>query len=296
MYETDNGLGPPAGPAYQLPHDGPLPGAFGGDADAAEFLVERGLGIVEPPAGRGAERDDGDALHAQVAQVGGGRQAGQQDLQAGGFERARQPRPDGRPVQRLMYQGWLVRRLGPDDGPGYGRAHQDQAGRPLRHCRTRWRGVREPDVHVECRQPAGHRLTRPANLLQVRRHLVKAQARVIAARRADNLIPARVAISMAVDHADRLCPEESGATIMPGDSMTDRHAAIVHREPNVPAKETNELQVANWLHNTDRLQARPKHACRVHSVIKEPYRYLHPGGPGRSTIGHVVPVEARSGE
>jgi hypothetical protein len=142
--------------------------------------------------------------------------------------------------------------------------------RPLRHCRTRRRGVREPDVHMERRQPTGCRLTRPANLLKVRRHLVKAQARVIAASRADNLIPARVAISITVDHADRLCPEKSGATIMPGDSMTDRHAAIVHREPNVPDKETDELQVANWLHNTERLQTRPKHARKVHSAIKDP--------------------------
>ena len=25
MYETDNGKGPPAGPGYRLPQDGPLP-------------------------------------------------------------------------------------------------------------------------------------------------------------------------------------------------------------------------------------------------------------------------------
>jgi hypothetical protein len=53
-------------------------GAFGGGADAAEFGVERGLGLVEPVAGRGPVRDDGDAVHAGVAQVGGGREAGQQ--------------------------------------------------------------------------------------------------------------------------------------------------------------------------------------------------------------------------
>ena len=66
--------------------------------------------------------------------------------------------------------------------------------RPLRQCRTYWRGVREPDVHMERRQPAGHRLTRPADLLKTRRHLIKAQARVIAAGRVDNLIPAPFAV------------------------------------------------------------------------------------------------------
>jgi len=75
---------------------------------------------------------------------------------------------------------------------------------------------------------------------------------------------------MTVDYADRLCREKSGATIMTADSMTDRHAAIVHREPNVPDKEKNELQVANWLHNTERLRTRPKHAWQVHSVIRNP--------------------------
>ena len=144
--------------------------------------------------------------------------------------------------------------------------------RPLRHCRTRSRGVREPDVPMERRQPAFHRLARPANLLKVRRHLVIAQARVIAASRADNLIPARVAaISMAVDHTDRLCPEKSGAAIVPGDFMTYRHAAIVHREPNAPGKETIELQVANWLHRIDCPQRVPEHAWQVHSAITEPY-------------------------
>ena len=64
-------------------------GAFGGGADPAEFLVERGPGIVQPAAGRGAERDDGDAVHAGVAQVGGGRQAGQQVFEAGGGEGVR---------------------------------------------------------------------------------------------------------------------------------------------------------------------------------------------------------------
>lgn len=86
---------------------------------------------------------------------------------------------------------------------------------------------------MERRQPARNRLTRPAKHLKVSRHLIIAQVRVVAADRADDLIPARVAaINMAVDHADRLRPEESGTVIMPGDSMTDRHAAIVHREPN----------------------------------------------------------------
>jgi len=37
---------------------------------------------------------------------------------------------------------------------------------------------------------------------------------------------------MAIDHADGLRPEESGTVIVPGDSMTDRHAAIVHGEPD----------------------------------------------------------------
>jgi hypothetical protein len=37
---------------------------------------------------------------------------------------------------------------------------------------------------------------------------------------------------MAVDHADRLRPEKSGTVIVPGDCITDRHAAIVHPEPN----------------------------------------------------------------
>ena len=107
------------------------------------------------------------------------------------------------------------------------------ASAQLRHCLIRWRGVREPDVPMERRQLARHRLTRPAKPLKVRRHLVIAQVRVVAADRADDLIPARVAaINMAVDHADRLRPEESGTVIVPGDSMTDRHAAIVHREPN----------------------------------------------------------------
>ena len=89
---------------------------------------------------------------------------------------------------------------------------------------------------MERRQPVGHQLTRPADLLKVRRYVVKAQARVIAAGRADYLMPARAAVSMTVDDLDGLCPEESGAIIMPGDFMTDRHAAIVHRAPNAPDK------------------------------------------------------------
>src|SRR5579859_6531783 len=38
MYETDNGLGPPAGPAYQLPVDGPLP-----DLAMYERLIDDGI-------------------------------------------------------------------------------------------------------------------------------------------------------------------------------------------------------------------------------------------------------------
>jgi hypothetical protein len=144
--------------------------------------------------------------------------------------------------------------------------------RPLRHSRTRSRGVREPDVHVERRQPAFYRLARPANLLKVRRHLVIAQARVIAASRADNLIPGRVAaISMAVDHAYRLCPEKSGAAIVPGDSVTDRHAAIVHREPNAPVKrQMNFRWLTGYIKPTARKRV-PDHAWQVHSGITEPY-------------------------
>ncbi len=144
--------------------------------------------------------------------------------------------------------------------------------RPLRHCRTRWCGVREPDVPMERRQPAFHRLARPANLLKIRRHLVIAQARVIAASRADNLIPARVgAISMAVNHAYRLCPEKSGAAIVPGDSVTDLHAAIVHREPNAPVKrQMNFKWLTGYIKPTDRKRV-PEHAWQVHSAITEPY-------------------------
>jgi len=38
MYETDNGAGPPAGPAYQLPQDGPLP-----DLPMYERLIADGI-------------------------------------------------------------------------------------------------------------------------------------------------------------------------------------------------------------------------------------------------------------
>ena len=38
MYETDNGLGPPTGPAYQLPQDGPLP-----DLPLYERLIDDGI-------------------------------------------------------------------------------------------------------------------------------------------------------------------------------------------------------------------------------------------------------------
>jgi len=38
MYETDNGLGPPAGPAYRLPQDGPLP-----DLPLYERLIADGI-------------------------------------------------------------------------------------------------------------------------------------------------------------------------------------------------------------------------------------------------------------
>jgi len=38
MYETDNGVGPPAGPAYQLPQDGPLP-----DLPMYERLIADGI-------------------------------------------------------------------------------------------------------------------------------------------------------------------------------------------------------------------------------------------------------------
>jgi hypothetical protein len=38
MYETDNGVGPPAGPAYRLPEDGPLP-----DLALYERLIDDGI-------------------------------------------------------------------------------------------------------------------------------------------------------------------------------------------------------------------------------------------------------------
>ena len=48
-------------------------GALGGCADGTEFFVEGDLGVVQLPAGRGPVRHDGYAVHAGVAQVGGGR-------------------------------------------------------------------------------------------------------------------------------------------------------------------------------------------------------------------------------
>lgn len=41
---------------------------------------------------------------------------------------------------------------------------------------------------------------------------------------------------MAVDHADGLRPENRGPVVVPGDSVTDRHAAIVLREPDTPVE------------------------------------------------------------
>ena len=38
MYETDNGVGPPAGPGYRLPVDGPLP-----DLPLYERLIDDGI-------------------------------------------------------------------------------------------------------------------------------------------------------------------------------------------------------------------------------------------------------------
>ncbi len=38
MYETDNGVGPPTGPGYQLPHAGPLP-----DLPMYERLIDDGI-------------------------------------------------------------------------------------------------------------------------------------------------------------------------------------------------------------------------------------------------------------
>jgi hypothetical protein len=66
---------------------------------------------------------------------------------------------------------------------------------------------------------------------------VIAQVRVIAASRADDLILAGVAaISMAVDHAGGLRPENRGAVIVPRDAVTDRHEVIVHCEQNARSK------------------------------------------------------------
>ena len=86
---------------------------------------------------------------------------------------------------------------------------------------------------MECCQPAQQRLARPANLLELSRYLAIAQVRVVAASRADDLIPARVApINMAVDHDRSPCS----------------HCAPRAR---YLGQEANELQVASWLHNTE---------------------------------------------
>jgi hypothetical protein len=37
---------------------------------------------------------------------------------------------------------------------------------------------------------------------------------------------------MAVDHAGELRPENRSADVVPGDTVTDRHEGIVHREQN----------------------------------------------------------------
>src|ERR1700730_4534889 len=55
-------------------------GACDGGADGAELVVESGLGLVEVPFGRGPERDDVDAVNADVAEIGGGGDAGQEVL------------------------------------------------------------------------------------------------------------------------------------------------------------------------------------------------------------------------
>jgi hypothetical protein len=81
---------------------------------------------------------------------------------------------------------------------------------------------------MERGQAACQRLARPAQLLQAGRHLVVAQAAIVAARPADDLIPARVAAgTMAVDHAGRLRPQNRG--VVPGGAVTAGHGAIVHR-------------------------------------------------------------------
>jgi hypothetical protein len=59
-------------------------GSLDGGSDGAEVLVEPDPdpGLVQPAAGRGAERDDGNPVDAGVAEVGGGVHAGDQVLQA----------------------------------------------------------------------------------------------------------------------------------------------------------------------------------------------------------------------
>jgi hypothetical protein len=58
-------------------------GAFGGGADGAEFLVELRVGFARLAAGWLAERDDSDAVGAEVAQVSGGVAAGEQVFEPG---------------------------------------------------------------------------------------------------------------------------------------------------------------------------------------------------------------------
>src|SRR5208282_195417 len=92
--------------------------------------------------------------------------------------------------------------------------------------------IEEPDVLMERGQAACQRLARPAQLLKAGRHLVVAQAGIVAARPADDLIPPRVpAYRMAADHADRLRPQNGGVVVMPGGAVTAGHGAIVYRKP-----------------------------------------------------------------
>ena len=51
--------------------------------------VEGGLAFIEAAAGRGAEGDDMDAIHADVADVSRGVHAAEQVLEAGGGEGVR---------------------------------------------------------------------------------------------------------------------------------------------------------------------------------------------------------------
>jgi hypothetical protein len=135
-------------------------------------------------------------------------------------------------------------------------------------------------VHIECCQAVQQRLTRPADLLELRRYLVIAQVRVVAAGRADDLIPACIAaVSMAVDHAHRLRPENRGPVVVPGDSMPDRHAAIVPREPDTSAdRQMNFRWLSGYMTSGIRRQR-----VRVFSGS-------HPGACGR---GVGKPVDKR---